>query len=535
MTLLVVPVFGADVGEVQAGIKEAVDLGADAVELRIDLMGDLTDEELRAVRRSIPQGIKVILTIRSAAEGGGWEGADADRFSRFIELGPLADYIDVEQRAWRRSANIRQKVELALHRADASLHEPGSAATLDGPRRKLILSQHDQASRPTNLHADLLAMVQEPACDVAKLAWRARSVRDNFEAFELMRAGPRPLISICMGDAGLPSRVLARKFGAFASFASQAPGRATAAGQPTVSELKQLYHWDSIDAATEVYGVLGDPVAHSLSPHVHNAAFAAARRNAVYLPFLVTAGYEPFKAFMVEVLARRWLDVRGLSITIPHKENALRFLHESGAEVDPPAATIGAVNTLIVSPDGSVKGLNTDHAAALKCIQRVVGPRPGGLRGLTIAVLGAGGVARAVVAALTSAGATVTICNRTAERAAALCSRFDCGQRRWAERDRLEADLLVNCTSLGLWPDADASPIQAGALARYGAVFDTVYCPERTKLLHDAANAGCKIIGGLEMFVEQAVAQFIAWTGNAASPASFMDTARRALVQTRTG
>ncbi len=521
MTYLIAPISGSTPDDVQQHADTALTAGANAIELRLDLTGPYSADDLRALRRTIPSEVPLILTIRSSAEGGAWDGGDDDRVSRLIELGPLVDYIDVELALWLRSANIRQKIGLALRRAGHVSQHAGHEEIEDARPRRLILSRHDHAGRPASLHSDLLAMCKEPLCDVAKLAWRARTVRDNFEAFELLRESPRPVIAICMGGHGVASRVLAKKFGAFGTFSAPAAGLETAVGQLTLVDMRTRYRWDDMDAQTAVYGLIGEPIAHSLSPVAHNAAFDSAHVNAVYLPFEVSPGYEPLKAFMVEAMARPWLDLRGLSITIPHKENALRFLRESGGDLDETSLRIGAINTIRIDDGGRLVGRNTDYDAALASISKAVGRDPSQFKGLRTSVLGAGGVARAVVAALTAHGAIVTIFNRTENKASALSAEFGCRHRPWAERETATADLLVNCTSVGLWPAASESPVSPKALSPPMAVFDTVYRPIQTRLLTDARGKGCPTQDGLSMFLHQAQAQFELWTGRQAPAESF--------------
>lgn len=537
-TLLIVPVFAHDAEHLRAAHTAALQAGADLIELRVDLSEGVKDEDIRALRET--PGVPVILTIRAAAEGGQWERGDDERISRLIELGPIADYIDVELSTWRRSANIRQKIGLALTRAAYVSQADGREEIVNPGKRKLILSLHELRDRPPRLHADFLAMLGEPACAVPKLVWRARTIRDNFEAFELMRQSPRPAIVICLGESGLLSRVLSRKFGAFATFAALTPGAQTAPGQPTADDLRRRYRWDAIDEETHVYGVVGHPLGHSLSPVVHNAAFAALEENAVYLPMPVGPGYESFKAFIAEVLARPWLDFRGFSVTTPHKENARRYLRETGRMIEPLAERIGAVNTMTLDGNGCLSGYNTDAPAVLASVMSLSAPgapglgrgvppdmapapgaHPPSLGGLRVAVLGAGGVARAVVAALSEAGAEITIYNRSSARAAALAETFNSRHAPWEARAQAEADLLVNCTTLGMWPDTAASPMPADALTARMAVFETIYNPPQTRLLRDAAERGCAVIDGLFMFLHQARAQSRLWTGRTAPPEVF--------------
>jgi len=515
VTLLAVPVFARSLDELRRRLAAAAAAGADLIELRLDLLEGVSDEDLWQLRRegAIPRPL--LLTIRSVPEGGAWDGPEDERIARLIRLGPIADYLDVELAAWRRSANLRQKVGLALRRAGRVSQEGGREEIELAARRKLILSRHDLRGRPPALHADWVAMLEEPLCGVVKLAWPARTVRDNFEAFDLLRDSPRPAVVICLGEAGLPSRVLAPKFGAFAGFAALAEDAATAPGQLSAAELRETYHWADINSSTLVYGVIGDPVRHSLGRRVHNPNFRAVGWNGVYLPWEVAASWEAFKAFMVEVLARPWLDARGFSVTLPHKENALRFVREAGGTVDPAAARIGAVNTLSLTAAGHLTAYNTDGPAAVEAIVAGLGlSRADELKGRKAAVLGAGGVARAVVAELTAAGADLTIYNRSLKRGQRLAAEFGCRCREWGHRAAHDADLVVNCTSLGMRPGVGESPMPAEGLRAGLTVFDTVYNPLRTRLLDEAAARGCQWIDGLEMYVRQARAQFRIWTGH---------------------
>lgn len=525
MTFLAVSIAGDVIKQVRRDMAEAVNLGADLIELRVDQMPGVADADILSLRGEVPDGVPIILTIRSATEGGAWSDSEEERIDRLIELIPVADYVDLEFAAWLGSDDVRRRIRLAL---DASRKGPS--------RRKLILSCHDFAGRPrklTKLHLDLLGTED---CDVPKLAWRARTIRDNFEAFSMMGLRCKPVdgrapgspIVVCMGPDGLLSRVLARKFGAFATFASLRPGRESAPGQLSISQLRDLYRWDSLDPQTDVYGVIGDAVEHSLSPQLHNAAFAEAGLNAVYLPMKVNSGYESFAAFLVEVLGRPETDFRGFSVTIPHKENALRFIRRVGGKVEDAAERIGAVNTITVGTDGKLAGFNTDHDAAMQAIATGLERPLDQMSGMSVAVLGAGGVARAIVAGLCAAGAKVTVYNRTAERAEALAREFSCDSAPWDHRTAQTADLIVNCTSVGMGQDADASPMPADALRAEQAVFDTIYNPSQTKLLREAAGRGCTTINGLTMFALQAAAQYNLWTGKTLPSAFFLDRAGQA-------
>jgi 3-dehydroquinate dehydratase/shikimate dehydrogenase len=299
-------------------------------------------------------------------------------------------------------------------------------------------------------------------------------------------------------------------------------GAGTAAGQVPIQDMKRLYHWDSLGPKTKVYGVVGSPVAHSMSPAIHNAAFDKTGFDGIYVPLLVNEGYESFKAFMESFVTFRGLDLCGLSVTIPHKENALRYLSVRAAEVEPLARQIGAVNTIIIDRDGpqlKLYGRNTDYAAILNSITEKLGIERKQLAEYRVAVIGAGGTGRTAVAALAHYGATVVVYNRTRERADALASEFNghTGKVVAAPLERLCdscCQIYLNTTSIGMHPNVDASVFgdTPPKLTPDTVVFDTVYNPIQTLLLRQAQAAGAKTISGIEMFVRQAAAQFEAWT-----------------------
>jgi 3-dehydroquinate dehydratase/shikimate dehydrogenase len=418
-------------------------------------------------------------------------------------------------------------------------------------KARLILSSHDFTGRPDRLYNIVQSLNRLPG-DVNKIAWLARTIRDNLEAFELLQHKSKPTIALCMGEAGIISRVLAKKFGAFLTFAALDSASGTAPGQVTIGDMKKLYRWDAIGPQTKVFGVVAQPVLHSMSPAIHNAAFDAIGYDGVYLPMLVDGSFESFKAFMESFIHFPGLDLTGLSITIPHKENALRYLQQKGAQIEDLAARIGAVNTIAIDRENGkprLRGFNTDYAAILGCITSKLGIDNAALKNLRFAVLGAGGTGRTAVAALAHWGAHVTIYNRTKDRADALAAEFDGYQRSvdaiskaadesfnahdvqtfagnsarviampMESLDQLEADVIINTTSIGMHPHVDASPlgIHANRIKAGMLVFDTVYNPLKTKLLEQAEAAGAKTIAGIEMFVRQAAAQFESWTGSAA-------------------
>jgi 3-dehydroquinate dehydratase/shikimate dehydrogenase len=510
MTRLCVPIFVTSTDQARRDAALAAEAGADIVEFRIDHLTDAAD--LAALLANL--GLPAIVTCRPQREGGLSPLPDADRLlllAKAAENG--AAYIDLE-------------LDRTIGQAQPFIEQV--------PRERrpgLIASSHDFTSRPDRLY-NILADMNASVAEINKIVWTARTLRDNIEAFELLTTRQKPTIALCMGDAGIISRILAKKFGAFLTFASLASGAETASGQVTIDDMKRLYRWDAQTPHTKIYGVIGSPIMHSMSPALHNAAFDHVGFDGVYVPLLVNPGYESFKAFMESFLAFKPLHLSGLSITIPHKENALRYLKEKGGDIDPLAESIGALNTIVITPPQSAirnsqfairKGFSTDYSAILDSITTTLNITREQLKDYRVAVLGAGGTGRTAVAALAHYGATVVVYNRTLERAEALAAEFT-GKTGKVVAARMEklcdscCTIFINTTSVGMHPNSDASPID-GLNVRFTPehlVFDAVYNPMQTRLLQVAQAAGAKTIGGVEMFVRQAAAQFEAWTDKTA-------------------
>ncbi len=239
--------------------------------------------------------------------------------------------------------------------------------------------------------------------------------------------------------------------------------------------------------------------------------------NKLYLPLLVEGRQREFDLFLRNVLSRKWLNFGGFSITIPHKQSALAFARTNQGFIEPLAEKIGAVNTLVIRADGKLSAYNTDYAAALDAITSTLRISRDDLEELPVAVVGAGGVARAIVAGLSDAGAKIKIYNRTVERAEKLAAEFDCEFAGLDELPNVEAKLLINCTSIGMYPNVGQTPLPRECLKKDMAVFDTVYNPAETLLLKQAKETKAKTIDGLSMFVNQALAQFKLFTGQSAN------------------
>ncbi len=502
-TRLIVPLTQPDPAAMRLAMAQAVAASADAVEVRLDFLADPhpSDDTLRALLADAP--CPVLLTCRCQAEGGQFAGAEADRIALLARAARFGgDWLDIEL--------------AALDHAGPLLAVARTPSPRTGAPRELIVSAHDFQRRPDL--AAILARMEAGPGTVNKIAFAAAGPEDAWHAFDALRASQKPAIVLAMGEAGLPSRILAGKFGAFATFASLAAGAESAPGQPTIDQLRRLYRWADIGPDTRVYGVIGCPVGHSMSPAIHNAAFAAVGLDAVYVPLRIEPGAEPFNRFLDAVLARPASHLAGLSVTIPHKENALARVGPD--HVDALSRAIGAVNTIRLTgePDRPLEGFNTDYAAAIDALVEAMDTTREDLAGQRVAVLGAGGAARALVAALSHYRARTAIYNRTPERAEQLAAEFSTpagpvtahALNALAEAD---AEIVINTTSVGMHPHTAACPLPETFDLRLGqTVFDMVYNPIETVLLTRARAAGARTVSGVEMFVNQAVRQFELWT-----------------------
>jgi 3-dehydroquinate dehydratase/shikimate dehydrogenase len=304
-----------------------------------------------------------------------------------------------------------------------------------------------------------------------------------------------------MGEFGQISRILTRRFGGLLTFASLKKGKESAPGQLTIDELSNIYHFKNINKETKLYGVVGNPVSHSISPVIHNSSFVEKGLNSVYVPMKVLDIETFIKDF-------RKLDFQGFSVTIPHKESILPFLDD----IDHVAGKIGAINT-VVNQDGRLTGHNTDYMAAIKGLEDGMEGNKGTLKDKKVAIIGAGGAARAIAFGLKEKGCDITIYNRTLERAKRLSNDVGCKFRRFEEISELNTDILINSTSIGMFPNVEESPVPKNVLKEGMVVFDAVYNPIETKLLKDAEESGCHTVNGLTMFINQAAEQFRLWTG----------------------
>jgi len=497
-TLLAVSIVAETAEEMLRRAEAARRAGADIVELRLDWLSQPTPQTVRHLVANRP--CPIICTARPVWEGGRFAGAEDERI-RLLEAAATAgsDYIDIELKTWKNSSEVRTKI--------AEVRRTGEAR-----RTRLIISLHDFQATPADLNA-IFEELAETRADVVKVATHAQHICDSIRMLDAVRASRKPAIGICMGPAGVITRVLAGKVGAMLSFCSLQAGSESAAGQIPIGEMLDLYRFRRISTETAVFGVIGCPVGHSMSPLLHNTAYAELGLDAVYLPLHVEPQAESFTAFVDAALARPELRFHGFSVTIPHKLNALKRADWR----EPLAEKIGAANTLQITETGQVRAYNTDYAGALRALCEGMGISEQALKDRRVAVLGAGGAARAIVAGLVDRGCRVTIYNRTHQKAVDLARQFGCAAARWEDRAQLDAEILINCTSVGMWPDVEQMPIPPEALKPGMVVFDTVYNPPETALLKEAERRGCLTIDGVAMFVHQAAMQMQIWFGKSPS------------------
>ena len=465
---------------------------ADLVELRLDYLNRDPDFKVLLADRTCP----VIVTCRRACDGGRYNGSEDKRLALLRQaILEGVDYVDLE-------VDVAGKV-------------PRYGTT------KRVVSYHNTQETPRDLD-DILIQIKAADPDVVKIATQARCAADSVDVMSLIGRSGLPTVALCMGDLGVPTRILAPKFGAAWTYACLDSERAVAPGQVSVGDLLDVYRYRSINKETEVYGLIGDPIAHSMSPLIHNAAFAELGLNKVYVPFR-TPDVDGFLQTM-----DAW-DVKGYSVTIPHKQAIMRGLQQAEKVV----SKLRACNT-VLKRDGKFTGFNTDWRAGIDSLEQAMVSGESGespLKGKMVLLIGAGGVGRALGHALVSRGALLTIANRTATRARDLARLLNCRYAPLEGINQVLTDVLINATSVGMYPDMDKMIVHPSFLKANLLVFDTVYNPEITRLIDEAQHRDCRTVTGLEMFVRQGAAQFMLFTGQAAPIDLMRDLVRRRLAE----
>jgi 3-dehydroquinate dehydratase/shikimate dehydrogenase len=474
--LLVETVTGRTMAELRAA-RDAVK-EADLVELRLDGAAGI-DVAAALAGRQRP----VIVTCRPRWEGGRFDGTEDERRRILDEaLQRGAEYVDLEWRAG----------------FEALIQSTGGG--------RVVLSTHDFDGVPADL-PDRVRAMRGTGAEIIKVAVMARRLCDALPLRAVAAGGGA--VVIAMGEAGIATRLLAAHFGSCWTYA----GNGVAPGQIPAARLVNEFRFRRVRATSAVYGVVGQAAFLSRSPVMHNAAFATADLDAVYVP-LQPQDFDDFLQFSDAI------DLSGASVTIPFKLDAFQI----AVRRDEAAQRIGAVNTLRRTEEGW-DATNTDVAGFL---EPLMAGHEGGLTAVRAAVLGAGGAARAVVVALASRGARVTVHARRTEQAhevASLVSGAAVGA--WPPQPD-SWDLLVNCTPLGGVTSPDDSPLPGGPF--HGRlVYDLIYRPAETRLLREARRSGCATINGLPMLIAQAERQYEWWTGRAPHPGAMRTAIETAL------
>lgn len=447
------------------------------------------------------------------------------KLKSFVEMHPEATFIATCRRAvngGKFKGSVANQVAVLRKAADAGFQlvdlelqsvESLKAAELRdlSDRVGLIISYHN--FKNTKGLQDQVAELHKFPADFYKLVSTATSLHDNVVMMKLLEenSARHEMVGLCMGEQGIISRVLGVRAGSIFTFGSAARGEETAPGQPLAGELRDTYRIEMVDQATQVYGVAGDPVAHSLSPVMMNAAFRRETVNAVYLALHAKS--------MKDLLACvRDIPIRGLSITMPYKQEIIGHLDNS----DVLTKQIGACNTVVRSADGKLYGFNTDVAGIVVPLEQRMT-----LAGARVLIVGAGGVARAAAFGLKAKGAEVFITNRTPEKAQSLARQSKAKYMKRADVVKQQFDAIINATPVGMNGNKQ-SPLEEKELnTKY--VFDLVYTPAETKLIKMARARNIPVIPGLEMFVQQGARQFEIWTGKPSPNAEMAYVVTKAL------
>ncbi|MFH1590931.1 MAG: shikimate dehydrogenase [archaeon] len=480
--MICVPVVEQNIASAMKRIAAMKD-ETDIVELRIDALSEKEQENISGLIAEAKRNrLKVIATARHIdAQGKRMMSTGQQIHLLQIATAHGADYIDIE-----------------LEAGDEAISKVMAAASDVGCR--IIISTHDFSRTPANLgkvHDRIAA--HKP--DIVKIAVTPKGLKDVVRLTELAKANPG-MIAIAMGEYGIPLRILYRRFGMPLMYCAP-PGnthRGNAPGQLDSREMRTLYRVQDISRRTHVFGVIGDPVAHSQGRIVYNTIFRMEKKDAVYVPIL-TDSPQAAIAFLHVIHAK------GVSVTMPHKQTIMRYLDE----VDPRARRIGAVNKITKTTKGFV-GSNTDCPGAINALMSKTE-----LEGKHAVILGAGGAARAIAFGLKEQGAEITVLNRTVSKAKSLIKdvgRGNCG--RLSDLKNIDQDILINTTSIGMAPHEDRCPIDENGIRPGTLVMDAVYRPEMTQLLKAAKKKGCTIVSGVEMYLNQGALQYEEWTGSKA-------------------
>ncbi|MBQ2821072.1 MAG: type I 3-dehydroquinate dehydratase [Thermoguttaceae bacterium] len=480
--------------------------GVPLVELRLDHLQAEPDFQTLLANRPTP----VIVTFRKAEDGGVFCGTEEKRralLTAAMKVG--ADYVDLEDGV------------------AGEIPRQGTA--------KRIVSSHNYLETPADLEALYQKMAAQDA-DIVKIVCMAKTPVDSLRMLELVaskREARVPVVGFCMGEMGKFSRILCQAFGSPFAYCAFSAKEVVAPGMIAWDEMRDLYRADQLSPKTDVFGVIADPVGHSMSPLIHNSAFIKNQlEDRVYVPLLVPP--KDLEEFMKK--APKSMNLKGLSVTIPHKEAVIPLLDS----IETSVKLIGACNTVLWDESGRSSGTNTDYQAAMSSFADILSapgpqhidgwteplddPETGAilakpLSGKTALIMGAGGVGKALAIGLARRGAKLILTDIDFPRAKALADRltgdgFSADAVQWSTRHDFSAELLVNCTPIGMSPNTENSPYDLSALTPSHVCFDAVYNPEETLFIRTAREKGAAVVNGLQMFVRQAALQFERFTNS---------------------
>jgi 3-dehydroquinate dehydratase/shikimate dehydrogenase len=440
--------------------------------------------------------ITAVATCRRAATGGKFKGT-------------IAAELEVLEKAALAGCHL---IDIELQTAEHV--KPAQMKRLRSRGAALIVSYHDFES--TKDLDKIFDRIKPFAPEFIKIVSTAKTLADNVAMMRFLNArrDEAELIGISMGEQGTISRVLGLRAGSVFTFASAHAGEETGPGQIDARTLREAWRIDQIDASTKVYGVVGNPVRHSLSPLMQNIAFRRETVNAVFLP-LQTTRLSDLLTLVREV------PLHGLAVTMPFKTEIIKHL----VKTDALSEKIGACNTVVRAQDGKLYGFNTDVAAVVRPLERRLP-----LKGAKILVLGAGGAGRAAVFGLAEKGAEVFVWNRTAETAKKLARQAKVKTIKKELIAKTSFDVIVNTTPVGMRGVKPTSLLEPKEInARL--VFDLVYNPIDTPLIRMAREKGLPVVTGVEMFVHQGARQFEIWTGKPAPEEEMLRVVVHALKQ----
>lgn len=478
--------------------EAAAEAGAKLVELRLDYLTEPVDWKLLARNKPTP----VLITARRTIDGGRWSENEEKRRTLLLDATTHGvDWIDVEE-----------DIAGAFPRNSIS---------------RRVISFHDMIGTPEELDA-IADRCASGDSDLVKIAVRSSGIKDSFRLLQALKnsSQKRPTTALAMGDWGQFTRIVNAVHGENWTYASWDSAEPPAPGMLSFEQLKMLYHYESINHTTSIYAVIGDPVGHSKSPLIHNLAFQTHQINAVYVPVRVAP--DDLSWFMQRC---GYMGFRGLSVTIPHKEEIIRDLDDKSALV----ALTGSCNTVVIQekPESgkfTLTGENSDLSAALTSLTESMPEKQRTLNGKKVLLLGAGGVARSLAYGLKQAGADLCVVNRTAQRAEMLAAETGAQAELWEDRHKIarQSEIVINCTSLGMSPRIEESPLEPDAFSKDQVVFDTIYIPEWTKFLSAARTAGSKTLSGVDMFIRQAAVQSKLFSQGKEPPTELMADSLRA-------